>query len=154
MHKFLVWIKKNQWFLIFAFIFFGLLLRLSALFIWPFGFDQVQILEAVDKILSGDPTLIGPRTGPAQMFTGPLIYYLTAFFYLLRFSYYSLIVSTLSIALLTGLSIYFLIKRYFGYRFAIIALFIWSFSEFFISIDQVTWNPNLTFLASSLVFFL
>ena len=36
-----------------------------------FGFDQVQILTNAEAITNGDLTLIGPRTGPADMFTGP-----------------------------------------------------------------------------------
>jgi hypothetical protein len=134
-------------------IFAGVLLRLAAVPDWNFGFDQVQIIEAAQKIAKGDITLIGPRTGPAALFTGPLIYYITAFFYLLGFSFYSLIATTIVISLVTGLVLFFLVRRYFDEKMAVFSLILWSFSWYFIKNDQVTWNPNLTILASILLFF-
>ncbi len=43
-----------------------------------FEFDQNQIAVFAKQIIDKNFTLIGPRTGPAQFFTGPLIYYLGA----------------------------------------------------------------------------
>lgn len=146
--------KKFQGFYaVIVLLFLGIFLRLTAFNNWNLGFDQVQILEAVDKISKGDLTLIGPRTGPATLFTGPLIYYLTAIFYLFGFSYYSLIACTIFISIITFLTIYLLLKKYFNERFAIIGVFLWTFSSNLIRNDQVTWNPNLTILAASLLFF-
>ncbi len=145
--------KRSHLYTVSIILFIGIFLRLLAIRNWSFGFDQVQILEAAIKIVSGDLTLIGPRTGPASLFTGPLIYYLTAFFYLLGFSYYSIIAATIFLAIITCLVIYFLLKRYFGQSFALLGIFLWAFSYALIRNDQVTWNPNLTILASSLLFF-
>lgn len=150
----LKFIHKLSWFQLFAILlFFGIFLRLSAFENWGFGFDQVQIIEEAKKISIGNLTLIGPRTGPASLFTGPLIYYLAAFFYKLGLSYYSLIATTIFIAIITCLTIYFLLKKYFNYKFAFYGVFLWAFSYSLIKNDQVTWNPNLTILASSLLFF-
>ena len=140
-------------YLLLLIIFAGFLLRLAAVPDWNFGFDQVQIIEAAQKIAHGDVTLIGPRTGPAALFTGPLIYYITAFFYLLGLSFYSLIATTMVISLVTGLVLFFLVRRYFDEKAAVFSLILWSFSWYFIKNDQVTWNPNLTILASILLFF-
>lgn len=130
----------------------GILLRLCGIGVWGFGFDQVQIITAAQEIAGGDLTLIGPRTGPASLFTGPLIYYSTAIFYLLGFSYFSLIATTILIAAVTGFVLYYLGQRYWSREVGLVFLFVWAFSVMLIRNDQVTWNPNLTVLASSLLF--
>lgn len=131
----------------------GLLLRVSAIQNWGFGFDQVQIFESASSIAHGDFTFIGPRTGPASLFTGPLIYYVTSIFVTLRFGYYSLVAVTLLSAVLTGYMLHLLVGKYVGAAYAVPTVFLWVFSVFCIRMDQVTWNPNLTLLASSLIFF-
>ncbi len=146
------WITNPQRFPIIL-ILSGILLRISGFYQWEFGFDQVQIIEAVQKISSGDLTLIGPATGPADLFTGPLIYYITAVFWVLGLGYYSLIATTIIIATLSGWTLYWLSKKYINYPAGIITLFIWTFSVTLIQLDQVTWNPNLTLLAAALVFY-
>jgi len=146
------WITNPQRFPI-VLILSGILLRISGFYQWELGFDQVQIIDAVQKISSGDLTLIGPATGPADLFTGPLIYYLTSLFWLMGFHYYSLIVTTIFIASLSGWSIYWLSKRYLNYSASLVSLTIWAFSIILIQLDQVTWNPNLTILAAALVFY-
>lgn len=131
----------------------ALLLRASAWGSWGFGFDQVQIIREAQQIAEGDLTLIGPRTGPVgSLFTGPLIYYLTAAFYLLGAGYYSLILTTLLIAVVTGALLYYLVRRYFEQNLALLVLALWSCSYLLIGNDQITWNPNFTLLAASLVF--
>lgn len=129
----------------------GLFLRLAAVLVWPFGFDQVQIMDNARAIASGDLTLIGPRTGPASLFTGPLIYYLVAGFYVLGFGEWSLLLATLMIAGTTGVILFWLWQRYFGQSMTKWGLLLWSLSLVLIRYDQVTWNPNLMLLAVSLV---
>jgi hypothetical protein len=129
----------------------GLLLRLTAVLVWPFGFDQVQIMDNARAIASGDLTLIGPRTGPASLFTGPLIYYVVAGFYVLGFGEWSLLLATLIITVATGIILFWLWRRYFGQSMAKWGLLLWSLSLVLIRYDQVTWNPNLMLLAVSLV---
>lgn len=116
-----------------------------------FGFDQVQILESVERIRQGDVTLIGPRTGPADMFTGPLIYYLAVPFVTFFGEVKTVVIVPLVIALITGMCLFGLIGKYIGKKEAWLATFIWAFSPFLISIDRVFWNPNLTLLSSFLL---
>lgn len=128
----------------------GLGLRLFNFGNYPFRFDQVQIMEASDRILSGDLTLIGPRTGPAEMFTGPLIYYLNAISLFFINSIQALVLTTNVIYLITGLSLILVAPRYISHRQTLIFIGIWTLSPWFVSLDRIPWNPNLSFLAGSL----
>ncbi|MCB9812869.1 MAG: glycosyltransferase family 39 protein [Pseudomonadales bacterium] len=121
--------------------------------LYPFGFDQVQILTNAEDIKNGNLTLIGPRTGPAQMFTGPLVYYITAVFFFFFDSPWSIVGMSTLISAVTGLSIFFLLKKYVSKKSAIIGLLIWTFSPYLIYFDRIAWNPNLSFLASAFIFF-
>jgi hypothetical protein len=119
---------------------------------YAFGFDQVQIIENAEHILQGNLTLIGPRTGPADMFTGPLIYYLTAPVMWL-FGIWSVVIVPFLLAGVTGVSILFLNKRYLNIKTALIIFTVWALSPFLIQYDRTLWNPDLSLLAFSLVFF-
>ncbi len=119
---------------------------------YPFGFDQVQIAKNASRIASGNPTLIGPRTGPANMFTGPLIYYLAAPFTFLVGSAYSTVTVALFISLLTGIGLYILSQKYLSSKNGLIISALWALSPLIIKYDRVPWNPNLTFLAAALTF--
>jgi hypothetical protein len=116
------------------------------------GFDQIQIIQSAKSIMSGDFSLIGPRTGPADMFTGPLIYYLTIPFVFFFGELMAIFLTPLFISLITGIFLYFLLKRYLGLKEATYGLIIWAFSPFLISLDRIFWNPNLTLLSAALVF--
>ncbi len=120
---------------------------------YPFGFDQIQILSNATDIKHGDFTLIGPRTGPAQMFTGPLIYYLTAVLMFIVPHPYTIVAMALFLSLITGVVLYLLSRRYLNSTLAWIISGLWAFSPFIVHFDRIPWNPNLTLLASILVFF-
>lgn len=139
------------------FIFFllaiGIFFRAYQPGLYVFGFDQVQILSNAELIKQGNITLIGPRTGPAEMFTGPLIYYITAFFLFFIDSPWAIVATSTLIAAITGLSLFLLFKKYISAENALVVLLIWTFSPFLIRFDRIAWNPDLTLLASSLVFF-
>lgn len=118
-----------------------------------FGFDQIQIARAGSEIASGNLALVGPRTGPANMFTGPLIYYFSGFFNLFVESHYAVYLTMLSISFLTGLALLYLSKLYLSQKEQLVILIIWACSPLMILFDQIPWNPNLAILSSSLVFF-
>lgn len=120
---------------------------------YPLAFDQVQILQAAQSINSGNFTLIGPRTGPAKMFTGPLIYYLTALLLHFFLPYQAIILVALLISVLTGIVLYLLSVRYVSRKAAVISLLIWAYSPLLVVLDRVPWNPNLSLLAGGLVFY-
>lgn len=108
-------LNKNSYLvLIFIFIF-GVLFRT----IYPgnveLGCDQIQILVNAHQIISGDKPLVGPTTGPvAGMYTGPLIYYLAVPFVKTLGDFHSIVVIPLLLSVITGLSLFFLSKRYLG----------------------------------------
>lgn len=119
----------------------------------PFSFDQVQIAQAADEIAAGNPTLIGPRTGPASMFTGPLIYYVTAVLSLGMEMPYAIAYTALFLSFVTGVTIAGLSVRYLERSHAVIPVILWAFSPFLIALDRIVWNPNIMVLAAALSFF-
>ena len=130
----------------------ALLLRLLPIGNGGVNFDQIQIINAANRIIEGDFTLVGPRTGPADMFTGPFIYYFSVPFIYFFGDYLTLTILPSIIALSTGLTIFYLMKKYFNLKIALIALIIWGFSPLIIMLDKVFWNPNLMLLSCALLF--
>ena len=119
---------------------------------YPFFFDQVHILSKAEDISQGQLSLIGPRTGPADLFTGPLIYYLTAFFIkILPLEYLVVTIPTL-IAVATAVIVAICIRKDFAFRETVVFLIFWAFSPYLIQLDRVFWNPNFMFLAATLSF--
>lgn len=119
---------------------------------YPFGFDQVQILENAERILTGDITLIGPRTGPAPMFTGPLIYYVTAVLLAFIPAPYTVVATALLLSFITGAVMYWLVRRFQSPGFALTVLTFWAVAPLIVTLDRTPWNPNLTILAAALCF--
>lgn len=116
------------------------------------SFDQVQILEQAQNIVEKNVTLIGPRTGPASMFTGPLIYYVSAPILFFFGPFTTVYLVPLILSMLTGITLFLLTRRYVGKQEALIALTLWAFSPFIVSLDRVFWNPNLMLAATFLIF--
>jgi hypothetical protein len=144
----MILLKQHQRILIILIVvILGLFLRTYQFQSYPFGFDQVQILENSEKIISRDLTLIGPRTGYAQMFTGPLIYYLNAILLWFSHSIYSVVFASVFISLITGTSLYFISRRYFNPETSLVTLFLWAVSPYIVELDRIPWNPNLTLIA-------
>lgn len=130
----------------------GLLLRAYQPLNTPFAFDQVQIAQAADEIRAGDLTFIGPRTGPAAMFTGPLIYYVAAGFAMILLTPQAVVAAALFFALLTGAFIGWLSTIYLGKKTGLIFTVLWAFSPFIIGLYKIAWNPNIMILAAALIF--
>ena len=152
--KIILFIKNNKTTLFFLFFLaLGLFLRLYRFDVYPFGFDQVQILENAQAIKEGHLRLIGPMTGPAQFYTGPLIYYIAVIWQSIINSPYLLVLTSASIYVFTGLFLIYLLKRYIVKDYQLIYFIVWALSPFTIKFDRVTWNPNLTLIAAFLVFF-
>ena len=156
LHKLTVarnWIRQRPFSLLAILLVSALLLRALPYKNTTVGFDQVQILEEASKINSGDFTLIGPRTGPAQMFTGPLIYYFTVPFLLIFGDLATIVIVPLVLSVITGLAIYALVIKYKGPTEALLSVSVWAFSPLLIRLDRVFWNPNLLILATALLYF-
>jgi hypothetical protein len=120
---------------------------------FAFGFDQIQILTQAKQILSGDLTLIGPRTGPAPLFTGPLIYYQTALVSLLVSSPLSLVAVKLINSIVVALSLLWVTKPLLSPSARTVLVGLWAISYYVVSFDVVPWNPHYLYLSGLLVFF-
>lgn|GEM_PF-1196608 len=131
----------------------GFWLRFTHPDYYPIGFDQIQILEAAEHIQQNHFVLLGPRTGPAPMFTGPLIYYVAGGLSYFITTPYVLVATALVLFAATFGIFTVLLKKYLDdevLSWLILALY--SLSPYQVMLDRVPWNPNLTFLASALVF--
>lgn len=146
-------ITKNSTRLLLLFLGLGSCFRLIFGNHYGIGFDQVQIFTQAQKILDGDMTLIGPRTGPAHMFTGPLIYYLFAPLTALLGDTAAMILLPTFLAIATGIMLFMLARNAISASFALLVFVIWAFSPFLVELDRILWNPNLLLIASGLIFF-
>ena len=120
---------------------------------YTFGFDQIETIESAAKIKAGKLTLVGTLSGPAPLFAGPLLYYLTALLMFLVPPPYTVIATSFIVALATGLLLFYLTQKYLPSSKTMITFVLWSFSPFLISQYRTPWTPNLSFLSASLVFF-
>lgn len=142
-------LRNRNWLIL---LLIGISLRIIFWQDYPFSFDQVQIMEAADQIVSGKLTLIGPKSGPIQFFTGPLVYYLMAVIKILVSTPASLMLAALFISVATGCFLIWANENYLSQKNQVIP-WLWAVSPLIVQFDRGFWNPNLTLLASSLVFF-
>lgn len=135
-------------------VFVGVGLRVNRPENYEFGFDQIQILQKAGEISHGDFSLVGPRTGPADLFTGPLVYYITAVLLMIsNHSPYALVGMVGVISLGSALGLYILTVRAITRPMGLSLLAVWSCSPFFITLDRFAWNPLLSLISSAFVFF-
>ena len=118
-----------------------------------FNWDQERDAFEAQKILSGDPSLIGPRVlGPQGFFLGPYFYYLLAPFYFLTGGHPQAIVYFLIVLnLVFFLAAYLIVKKIWGEKTALIFLFLWTINP--AAIETVAWNPALIPLILILIWF-
>lgn len=118
-----------------------------------FNWDQERDAFEVQKILSGDPSLIGPRVlGPQGFFLGPYFYYLLAPFYFLTGGHPQAIVYFLIVLnLVFFLAAYLIVKKIWGEKTTLIFLFFWTINP--ATIETVAWNPALIPLMVVLIWF-
>jgi len=118
-----------------------------------FNWDQERDAFEVQKILSGDPSLIGPRVlGPQGFFLGPYFYYLLAPFYFLTGGHPQAIVYFLIVLnLVFFLTAYLIVKKIWGEKTALIFLFLWSICP--ATIETTAWNPALIPLMIILIWY-
>ncbi len=110
-----------------------------------FNWDQARDAQTVSQILSGKPTLIGPRVlGPDKFFLGPYFYYLLAPFYLVTQGSAIAIVWFLACYNIVFVILFWLIiKKLFSAKIAFWALFLWAVNPSLVSNDIISWNPVL-----------
>lgn len=144
---------RKQWIILFVVFLLGFGLRGYNYQSFPLGFDQVILLENAEKILSGRPVLIGPKTGYADIFIGPLTYYLTAMAMFFSHSAYALVIYQLVIVSLTMVVIITLSLRYLPKYLGWTVIILWMFSPFILHFDRMPWNPSPLNLAAILTLF-
>jgi len=121
-----------------------------------FGWDQERDAWAVKSILSGKPTLLGPRVqGPAGFFLPPYFFYLLTPFYAVTAG--SPLATSIFIifwsAVFFGLA-YRLIFEIFNKRTALYFMALWAVNPLAVSIDTIAWNPIVVPLAFILLLYL
>lgn len=126
-----------------------LLICASMLRVWRidqllgFYFDQGRDALAVDSILNGKLTLIGPTTGIEGIFLGPFYYYFLAVGYFLGQGSPVIASYWQTFFIVLGLFVTFLIGRtYFSPRVGLITLFLMTFSFSQIKLDRWLSNPT------------
>lgn len=110
-----------------------------------FGWDQARDAQVVSQVLSGKPTLIGPRVlGPDKFFLGPYFYYLLTPFYLItRGSPTAMIWFLICYNLMFVGLFWLIIKKTFFTKAAFFSLLLWALNPSFIKNDIISWNPVL-----------
>lgn len=124
--------------------------RLAGIVAGTFGFthDQGRDLLAAWAIVHGKLTLIGPTTGLAGVFHGPLWYWLLALLSFLGSGDPKFILSAIVfLYLVVELWLFWVIKRFYGPWPAIVSVGLISLSPFFIAINGQLWSPSMVTLS-------
>lgn len=120
-----------------------------------FSGDEGRDAIIVSQIfLKHDPVFIGPVTSVGNMYLGPMYYYFMLPF--LRLSFPSPMGPVWAVAILgclTVVLIYFLGKKMFDQKVALIATFFYAFSATVIQLTRFSWNPNPVPLISLLMIY-
>lgn len=111
---------------------------------YVFLFDQGRDYLAVKEIVFNRKlTLIGASTGLHGIFSGPLWYYLLAIpFILWRGDPYGGQVLMLVLGLITLVLVFWMSKKIFNKKIALIAFFLTAVSRPIMSQSTIIWNPN------------
>lgn len=130
----------------------GVILRILFPFQRYFDFDQEQIAVAAQNILNSHFTLIGPLAGTIRFFTGPLIYYVAAFWYWVTSGHPwagTLLISSIFAA--SSVILWLILKQLKPALLAFMFVGIYSLSAHIVVLERVAWDPNFSFLAGALV---
>lgn len=125
----------------------------TVLFLGDQGRDALIV---ADIFRNRDPVFIGPVTSVGNMYLGPLYYYFMLPF--LWLSYPSPLGPAIAVGLLGVATIpllYWLFRRFFGERMALLAAFLVTFNVPAIEMSRYSWNPNPEpFVATLWLYFL
>lgn len=111
-----------------------------------FGWDQERDAFIIKQIIvSKKLTLIGPRVVNDQGFMlGPYFFYILLPFYLItKLNPYATVLFVAIYNIIFLISSYFILKKIFTSKIALVFISIWSFLPLSISIDTISWNPLL-----------
>ena len=112
-------------------------------------FDQGRDLIAASYIIGGKLTLIGPTTGLAGVFHGPLWYWLLAVSSFLGNGDPKFVLgSIVFLYAIVEFWLFWTVKKFYGFWPAILILGLISFSPFFIATGGQLWSPNMVALST------
>ena len=108
-----------------------------------------------DFLKNGNLFFIGPQTSIGNMYLGPFYYYLIAPALLLaNFNPVGPAVFVALLGVATAYLIYFVTKKWFNRRAALIAAFLYAISPIAIKYSNFSWNPNIMPLFALLFIYL
>jgi 4-amino-4-deoxy-L-arabinose transferase-like glycosyltransferase len=140
-------IKKSVWVALMALLVLGAFFRFFHLTEWVhFELDQARdarvITDAINQGVGALP-LLGPRAGGTFLRLGPAFYYLEYLGALVFGSTPSDLALPIAIfSLVSIVSFFFLLRRYFKEWFAITGALLFSVSSFLVMYGRFAWNPN------------
>ncbi len=119
-----------------------------------FDADQEELAFKAKEILSGDPVLLGQKTSLGGFSIGPGFIYLWALSLLIfngdpiSGAYLSVFLGVLLIIL-----VYFIFKKIFSEKTALVVSLIMSASSCLVFWDQLPWAPSLFYLSELMIFY-
>lgn len=120
----------------------------------PFGWDQARDAWNARDILMGKTLLVGPRTGIGELHLAPLYYYaLAPFFYITNLDPIATLYFNFVCNLVNFLLIFYVTRKIFGNYAALFTIFVYSFSNYIITINQVPWNVTLMSGVAAAIFY-
>ncbi len=136
---------KWEWLIIGVLLVIGLLVRFHHLHeLFTFTYDQGRDMYVLQNIARGDVTLIGPTTGLAGVFLGPLMYYFLLPGYLLGSGSPFVVVKWLLVCVTLALPLaYFVLKPLVGRFLALVGYLLVLFTPGSFEEARQIWNPSL-----------
>lgn len=120
------------------------------------GDEGRDMLIVMDIIQGKNFPLIGPPTSIADLYLGPLYYYLiTPFVWIFKMNPIGAAVFVAILGILTIPLIYYTVKKIFNHSVAIFASLFYSVSSLTVQFSRSSWNPNpMPFFTTLLILFL
>lgn len=105
--------------------------------------DEGRDVLVVKQILSGDFTLLGPRSSAADFYYGPVYYYMiTPFLWLFNYDPVGPAVFIAILGIFTVYLIYYVGKTFFNHGAGLIASGLYAIAPVIITYSRSSWNPN------------
>jgi len=147
--------KNKTYLILFLIVSLGLYFRFYKIdHIRTFGWDQARDAWKVRDIIKGQLLLVGPQTGIGRFHLGPLWYYLLVpFYYLTNLDPIAANYLNFIINIFNFFVIFFVTKRIFNEKTALLATLFYSFSSYLIEIGRVPWNVSPVIGVSVLIFY-
>lgn len=139
------WWSKPEWWFLLAIVILAFAIRYYKLYPgMVFTYDQGRDMYALQKIVRGDITLIGPTTGLPGVFLGPYMYYLLIPGYLLsQGSPFGVVVWQMGLIVLSFPFFYWLLMPLVGKWWSSLAVFWLAITPGAINQARKMWNPSL-----------